>query len=162
TWGEPGSKKFVQIDIEPKEMDSNVDIAAPLVGDIGSCVSALLEGMDGKWPAPPADWIGAVKAKKDENIAKIAPRLMTHSAPLESQSGLAASVTVLKGRRAAILVKEGANTLDLPRGVIDMYKPRKRLDVGSWGVMGIGMGFAIAAAIETGKPVLAVEGDSAF
>ena len=28
--------------------------------------------------------------------------------------------------------------------------------------MGIGMGFAIAAAIETGKPVLAVEGDSAF
>jgi len=43
-----------------------------------------------------------------------------------------------------------------------MYQPRKRLDVGTWGVMGIGMGFAIAAAIETGKPVLAVEGDSAF
>jgi oxalyl-CoA decarboxylase len=43
-----------------------------------------------------------------------------------------------------------------------MYQPRKRLDVGTWGVMGIGMGFAIGAAIETGKPVLAVEGDSAF
>jgi oxalyl-CoA decarboxylase len=43
-----------------------------------------------------------------------------------------------------------------------MYKPRKRLDVGTWGVMGIGMGFCIAAAIESGKPVLAVEGDSAF
>jgi oxalyl-CoA decarboxylase len=28
--------------------------------------------------------------------------------------------------------------------------------------MGIGMGYAIGAAIETGKPVLAVEGDSAF
>src|SRR5436305_1698286 len=41
TWGtEP--KKFVQIDIEPKEMDSNVEIAAPVVGDIGSCVSAML------------------------------------------------------------------------------------------------------------------------
>ena len=62
TWGEPGSKKFIQIDIEPKEMDSNVEIAAPVVGDIGSCVSALLDGMDGKWPAPPADWIDAVKA----------------------------------------------------------------------------------------------------
>jgi len=46
--------------------------------------------------------------------------------------------------------------------VIDMYQPRKRLDVGTWGVMGIGMGFSIAAAIETGKQVLAVEGDSAF
>ena len=43
-----------------------------------------------------------------------------------------------------------------------MYQPRKRLDVGTWGVMGIGMGFAVAAAIETGNPVLAVEGDSAF
>ena len=51
TWGEPGSKKFVQIDIDPKEMDSNVHTVAPLVGDIGSCVSALLEGMGGKWPA---------------------------------------------------------------------------------------------------------------
>jgi oxalyl-CoA decarboxylase len=28
--------------------------------------------------------------------------------------------------------------------------------------MGIGMGFAVAAAVETGKPVIAVEGDSAF
>ncbi|MDU6835225.1 MAG: thiamine pyrophosphate-dependent enzyme, partial [Bradyrhizobium sp.] len=60
------------------------------------------------------------------------------------------------------LVNEGANTLDLARGVIDMYQPRKRLDVGTWGVMGIGMGSAIAAAVETGKPVLAIEGDSAF
>jgi oxalyl-CoA decarboxylase len=43
-----------------------------------------------------------------------------------------------------------------------MYQPRKRIDVGTWGVMGIGMGYAVAAAIETGKRVLAVEGDSAF
>jgi oxalyl-CoA decarboxylase len=162
TWGEPGSKKFIQIDIEPKEMDSNVEIAAPLVGDAGSCVSALLEGMDGTWPAPPADWIGAVKAKKDENIAKMAPRLMKNSAPMDFHSALGALRTVIKERPDAILVNEGANTLDLARGVIDMYKPRKRLDVGTWGVMGIGMGFAVAAAIETGKPVLAVEGDSAF
>src|SRR3989441_3830574 len=162
TWGEPHSKKFIQIDIEPKEMDSNVEIVAPLVGDIGSCVSALLEGMDGKWPAPPADWVGAVKAKKDENIAKMAPRLMKNTAPMDFHGALGALRTVIKERPDAILVNEGANTLDLARGVIDMYKPRKRLDVGTWGVMGIGMGFAIAAAIETGKPVLAVEGDSAF
>ena len=162
TWGEPGSKKFIQIDIEPKEMDSNVEIAAPLVGDIGSCVSALLEGIDDKWPAPPADWLGAVKAKKDENIAKMAPRLMKNSAPMDFHSALGALRTVIKQRPDAILVNEGANTLDLARGVIDMYQPRKRLNVGTWGVMGIGMGFAIAAAVETGKPVLAVEGDSAF
>ena len=162
TWGEPHSKKFIQIDIEPKEMDSNVEIAAPLVGDIGSCVSALLESMGGNWPAPPADWISAVNAKKEENIAKMAPRLMKNTAPMDFHSALGALRTVIKERPDAILVNEGANTLDLARGVIDMYQPRKRLDVGTWGVMGIGMGYAIAAAIETGKPVLAVEGDSAF
>jgi oxalyl-CoA decarboxylase len=162
TWGAPGSKKFIQIDIEPREMDSNVEIVAPVVGDIGSCVSALLEGMGSNWPSPPADWVGAVNSKKEENIAKMAPRLMKNSAPMDYHGALGALRTVIKERPDAILVNEGANTLDLARGVIDMYKPRKRLDVGTWGVMGIGMGFAIAAAIETGNSVLAVEGDSAF
>jgi oxalyl-CoA decarboxylase len=162
TWGAPGSKKFIQIDIEPKEMDSNVEIAAPLVGDIGSCVAALLDGMGDNWLAPPAGWVGAVSAKKEENIAKMAPRLMKNSAPMDFHGALGALRTVIKERPDAILVNEGANTLDLARGVIDMYQPRKRLDVGTWGVMGIGMGFAIGAAVETGKPVLAVEGDSAF
>ncbi len=162
SWGEPGSKKFIQIDIEPKEMDSNIEIVAPVVGDIGSCVAALLEGMDSKWPAAPSDWTGAVRAKKDENIAKMAPRLMNNASPMDYHGALGALRTIVRERPDAILVNEGANTLDLARGVIDMYQPRKRLDVGTWGVMGIGMGFAIAAAIETGKPVLAVEGDSAF
>src|SRR5437667_1332647 len=161
TWGE-APKKFIQIDIEPREMDSNVEIAAPLVGDIGSCVAALLEAMASNWPSPPADWVGAVNAKREENIAKMAPRLMNNKSPMDYHGALGALRTIIKERPDAILVNEGANTLDLARGVIDMYQPRKRLDVGTWGVMGIGMGFAVAAAVETRKPVLAVEGDSAF
>jgi oxalyl-CoA decarboxylase len=161
TWGE-APKKFIQIDIEPKEMDSNVEIVAPVVGDIGSCVSALLEGMGNSWTTGPADWMNAVKAKREENVAKMAPKLMSNASPMDYHGALGALRTIVKERPDAILVNEGANTLDLARGVIDMYQPRKRLDVGTWGVMGIGMGQAIAAAIETGKPVLAVEGDSAF
>ncbi len=161
TWGD-GPKKFIQIDIEPREMDSNVEIAAPVVGDVGSCVSALLKGIDAAWPAPPADWISAVRAKREQNVAKMAPKLMKNTAPMDFHSALGALRAVIKERPDAILVNEGANTLDLARGVIDMYQPRKRLDVGTWGVMGVGMGYAIAAAVETGKPVLAIEGDSAF
>ena len=161
TWGE-APKKFIQIDIEPKEMDSNVEIAAPVVGDIGSCVSALVQGMGGNWPAPPADWTKSVSSKREENVAKMAPRLMNNNSPMDYHGALGVLRTIVKERPDAIFVNEGANTLDLARGIIDMYQPRKRLDVGTWGVMGIGMGFAIAAAIETGKPVLALEGDSAF
>src|SRR5487761_2585082 len=161
TWG-TAPKKFIQIDIEPKEMDSNVEIVAPVVGDIGSCVSALLTAMGSNWPAAPADWVKAVSSKREENVAKMAPRLMNNNSPMDYHGALGVLRTIIKERPDAILVNEGANTLDLARGVIDMYQPRKRLDVGTWGVMGIGMGYAIAAAIETGKPVLAVEGDSAF
>jgi oxalyl-CoA decarboxylase len=161
TWGE-APKKFIQVDIEPKEMDSNVEIVAPVVGDIGSCVAALLQGMGGNWPAPPADWTGAVSKKREENVAKMAPRLMNNNSPMDYHGALGVLRTIVKERPDAIFVNEGANTLDLARGIIDMYQPRKRLDVGTWGIMGIGMGYSIAAAIETGKPVLAVEGDSAF
>jgi oxalyl-CoA decarboxylase len=161
TWGD-APKKFIQIDIEPKEMDSNVEIVAPVVGDIGSCVSAMLSAMGGNWSAAPGDWLNTVSKKRDENVAKMAPKLMSNASPMDYHGALGVLRTIVKERPDAIFVNEGANTLDLARGVIDMYKPRKRIDVGTWGVMGIGMGYSIAAAVETGHPVLAVEGDSAF
>lgn len=39
---------------------------------------------------------------------------------------------------------------------------RLRLDAGTWGTMGVGLGYAIAAATCTDRLVVAVEGDSAF
>ena len=160
-WGDK-PKKFVQIDIEPKEMDSNVEIAAPVVGDIGSCVEILLNGLSNDWNMPSAEWISAISEKKNANIARMMPKLQNNNVPMDYQGALGALREIIKDRPDAILVNEGANTLDFARSIIDMYKPRKRLDVGTWGVMGIGMGQAIAAAVETGHPVLAIEGDSAF
>jgi oxalyl-CoA decarboxylase len=160
-WGD-APKKFIQVDIEPKEMDSNVEIVAPVVGDIGSCVTAFLKDMGNNWPVPPADWTSSVSKKREDNISKMAPRLMNNNVPMDYHGALGVLRTIVKERPDAILVNEGANALDLTRGIIDMYQPRKRIDVGTWGVMGIGMGYAIGAAIETGKPVLAIEGDSAF
>jgi oxalyl-CoA decarboxylase len=162
TWGAPGSKQFIQIDIEPREMDSNVEIVAPVVGDIGSCVSALLDGLGHDWSAPAPQWASALKQRREANEGKMASKLLSNSLPMDYHNALGSIRQIIKEHPDAILVNEGANTLDFARSIVDMYQPRKRLDVGTWGVMGIGMGFAIAAAIETGKPVLAVEGDSAF
>ena len=161
TWGDE-PKTFVQVDIEPKEMDSNVEIAAPVVGDLGSCVQALLDGMGNDWAAPPAAWIDEINDRVEANVTRMAPRLQNKNVPMDYHGALGALRTIIKDRPDTILVNEGANTLDFARSIIDMYKPRKRLDVGTWGVMGVGMGTAIAAAVEMGNPVLAVEGDSAF
>ena len=162
TWGEPGAKKFIQVDIEPREMDSNVRIVAPVVGDIGSSLSEMDKAMGDKWSKPPVDWINAIQERKEVNLAKMASKLMSNQLPMNFHSALGALRKIVKQRPDAILVNEGANTLDFARSIIDVYKPRKRLDVGTWGIMGIGMGAAIAAAVETGERVLAVEGDSAF
>ena len=163
SWGAPGSKRFVQIDIEPQEMDSNVEIAAPLVGDIESVLSSLMTSMQGAWPKPPADWISAIQEKRDANLAKMATKLQSNVvSPMDFHSALGALKIIMKERPDTMLVNEGANTLDFARSIIDIYKPRKRIDVGTWGIMGIGMGAAVAAAVETDHRVLAVEGDSAF
>jgi len=103
-----------------------------------------------------------VREKVEANIEKMAPRLQNNNVPMDFHGALGALRDVVRERPDAILVNEGANTLDFARAIIDMARPRKRLDVGTWGVMGIGMGFAVAAAVETGQPVLAVTGDSAF
>jgi oxalyl-CoA decarboxylase len=162
TWGAPNAKQFIQIDIAPTEIDSNVAIAAPLIGDIGSCVSALLAGIDSNWAKPPADWTGGIADRKDKNLSKMAATLALNPSPMNFHSALGVIREVVKARPDAIVVNEGANTLDFARSIVDMYEPRKRLDVGTWGIMGIGMGFAVAAAVTTGKPVIAIEGDSAF
>jgi len=167
TWGGKdhkawGAQKFIQIDISPTEADSNVRIDAPLVGDIGSCVSALLAGMGTGWDRPPAEWLNAVFERRNKNVAKMAETLANNPKPMNFHSALNVVRDIVKAHPDAMLVNEGANALDFTRSIVDMAKPRKRLDVGTWGVMGIGMGFAVAAAVESGEPVIAIEGDSAF
>ena len=161
TWGNK-EKKYIQIDIEPREIDSNIPIAAPVIGDINSCLESILTNIRVDWKSPPSDWTDEIRSKADANIAKMAPRLQNENDPMDFHNALGALRTIIKERPDVTLVNEGANTLDFARTIIDMYQPRKRLDVGTWGVMGIGMGSAIAAAVETHKPVLAIEGDSAF
>lgn len=158
TWGVP--KQFVQIDILASEMDSNVPIAAPLVGDIQSCVNALRTGLKGM--NKPTEWMNAVSERAAGSRSKLAPKLATATPVMNYFNSLGAIRDVLKNYPDIILVNEGANALDNARMVIDQYQPRKRVDTGTWGVMGVGMGSAVAAAAESGKPVVAICGDSAF
>ncbi|HEX3633165.1 MAG TPA: oxalyl-CoA decarboxylase [Casimicrobiaceae bacterium] len=167
TWGGDsakawGGQKFVQVDISPQEADSNVRIDAPVVGDIGSCVAAMLAGIGANWPKPPAEWLDAIAERKTKNVAKMGESLAKNPSPMNFHSALNVVRDIVKANPDAILVNEGANALDFTRSIVDMYKPRKRLDVGTWGVMGIGMGFSIAAAVVSGEQVIAIEGDSAF
>ncbi len=159
-WAADG--KLIQLDIEPTEIDSNRRIDAPVVGDLASSMSMMLEALESTPVSAPAAWVDAIESHKAANAAKMAGRLKERPVPMNFFSALGTVNTVLKDHPDAYLVAEGANTLDVGRNLIDMALPRHRLDVGTWGVMGIGMGFSIAAAVTQRAPVVAVVGDSAF
>jgi len=156
------SAAFIQADIDATELDSNQPIAAPLVGDIGSVVTALNGRARPGQITAPAAWRAELDARKEHNAQSMAKRLADDPSPMRFYNALRAVRDVLAERPDVYLVNEGANSLDITRNVIDMQRPRHRLDSGTWGVMGVGQGYAIAAAVETGAPVVAIEGDSAF
>ena len=153
---------FIQVDIEPTELDSNQPIAAPLVGDIGSVMAALVERTAPGQLTAPTPWRHELAERTAQNTAKMSQRLDVDRHPMQFHGALRGIRDVLREYPDAYVVNEGANALDMARNVIDMQVPRHRLDSGTWGVMGIGMGYAIAAAVESGAPVVAIEGDSAF
>ena len=154
--------KFVQIDISPTEIDSNRAIAAPVIGDIKSVFAAFNAALKASRIERQGAWLDEIGKRKQQNIERMAARLNADPSPMNFSSALRAVRNALATQPDVYVVNEGANTLDFGRNIIDMDKPRHRLDSGTWGVMGIGMGYAIGAAAVTGKPVVAIEGDSAF
>lgn len=156
--------KFVQLDVEPQEIDVNVPIAAPVVGDMGLALDAILAGLaTRKMEADPA-WLTALQAETKVKNDKFAQRLKDAStlSPMNHWSALSAVKPIIEANPDVILINEGANTLDDTRDAIDMALPRHRVDCATWAIMGMGMGSTIGAAVATGKSVVAIEGDSAF
>jgi oxalyl-CoA decarboxylase len=154
--------RFIQVDADPVEIDSNRPIEAPVIGDIASAMAAFNNALRPGQVAVPDAWRDAIRDRTAQNVAKMHARLSADAVPMNFSTALRAIRDVLDSHRDVYLVNEGANTLDFARDILPMYQPRHRLDCGTWGVMGVGMGYAIAAAVESGKPVVAVEGDSAF
>ncbi|HEY4440696.1 MAG TPA: oxalyl-CoA decarboxylase [Candidatus Elarobacter sp.] len=159
-WNE--NTKIIQIDIAATEMDSNRAIAAPVVGDIKSVFAQLNAALKPGQVKPGKQWVDDISSRKRDNVEKMTKRLAADPSPMNFSSALRAVRDAIATNPDVYIVNEGANTLDFGRNILDMSKPRHRLDSGTWGVMGIGMGYAIGAAVETGQPVVAVEGDSAF
>ena len=156
--------KFIQLDVDPQEIDRNVPIAAPVVGDLKLSLQALNEAMKSRKMSTDPDWLKKLQAHTAEENAKFVARLAKAATetPMTHWTALSAIKPVLEANKDVILINEGANTLDDTRDAIDMYLPRHRVDCATWSIMGMGMGSAIGAAVSTGKKVVAIEGDSAF
>lgn len=156
--------KFVQLDVEPQEIDRNVPVAAPVVGDMNLSLEAILDKLATMKMSIDPTWVPSLQAETQEKNAKFEARLKAAAtaSPMNHWTALGTIKPILESNPDVILVNEGANTLDDTRDTIDMALPRHRVDCASWSIMGMGMGSTIGAAVATGKSVVAIEGDSAF
>ena len=156
--------QFIQLDVEPQEIDVNVPVAAPVVGDICLSLDAILAALEGRKMQADPTWVTSLQAETKVKNEKFAKRLADAAtvSPMNHWSALSAIKPILESKPDIILVNEGANTLDDTRDAVDMSLPRHRIDCATWAIMGMGMGSAVGAAVATGKQVVAVEGDSAF
>jgi 2-hydroxyacyl-CoA lyase 1 len=155
--------RTIQLDIAPEEIGANVPAEVALVGDARAVVGQLLRALDARpWSyAAETPWRASLAKHVEENRAAVDAMLHDDAEPMGYYRVLREVRDLLP--RDAVVVSEGANTMDIGRTVLPNAEPRLRLDAGSFGTMGVGLGFAIAAAaVHPGRKVVAVEGDSAF
>jgi 2-hydroxyacyl-CoA lyase 1 len=155
--------RVIQLDVWAEEMSHNVPTTVALLGDGCAVVAQLNEALDAApWQYPSrTPWWTLLHSKMEDNAAAVTAMAGDDTEPMNYYR-------VLRDLREAvpadaIIVSEGANTMDIGRTQLPTYEPRTRVDAGTFGTMGVGLGFAIAAAVtHPGRPVVALEGDSAF
>ncbi|KAK9396376.1 2-hydroxyacyl-CoA lyase 1 [Crotalus adamanteus] len=159
--------KVIQVDICAEELGNNVKPAAALLGDIKAVTEQLLDEIKKKlWKYPSdTDWWKDLRAKVQSNEATSKALSAEKQFPMNYYTVFHHVRELLP--KDCILISEGANTMDIGRTMLPNYLPRHRLDAGTFGTMGVGLGFAIAAATvaKTCNPeqrVICIEGDSAF
>jgi 2-hydroxyacyl-CoA lyase 1 len=155
--------RVVQMDIAAEEIGTNVPAEVGLVGD-GKAVTAQLNTSLREQPwqfGAENTWRTGIAKKIEENRLSTQTMLDDDSVPMGYYRVLRDIRDALP--RDAMICSEGASTMDIGRTVLPNFLPKHRLDAGSFGTMGVGLAFAIAAqAVYPGKRVVAVEGDSAF
>lgn len=155
--------RIIQLDIAAEEIGTNVPAEAALAGDARAVVGQLNEALDAEpWSFDETDpWWADLRKNVEENRAAVDAMMNDDSVPMNYYRVLRELRDQMP--RDAVLASEGANTMDIGRTVIPHFAPRHRLDAGTFGTMGVGLAFAIAAAVvHPNTKVIALEGDSAF
>jgi len=155
--------RVIQLDISPEAMHQNKPAEVALVGDGKAIIGQINDALKSRqWFYPKENaWRQAIAKKSAENAAMIQPQKDDDSAP-GGYYRLLKDVSAWVPRNA-IICSEGASTMDIGRTQLNNYGARQRLDAGSYGTMGVGLGFVIAACVvHPDRPVVHVSGDSAI
>ncbi|KAF8372988.1 hypothetical protein PRIPAC_79417 [Pristionchus pacificus] len=158
--------KIIQVDLCPEEFHQSVKTSVGLLGDIGETLELLSREcadwtFDGK-----CEWMRSLVDNAGKNRRTVESMASDNQTPLNYFAAYQPIARWMEGKDV-LVVNEGANTMDIGRTMMQSVRPRRRLDAGTFGTMGVGAGYALAAAIycrdySPQTRVLLVQGDSAF
>mmetsp|Transcript_11507 Transcript_11507/g.18628 ORF Transcript_11507/g.18628 Transcript_11507/m.18628 type:complete len:581 (-) Transcript_11507:759-2501(-) len=160
--------KIIQIDVCPEVFGDNVAPAATLCGQASAVLEQLTDAAQKQKIQPLQRSSNAWWKLLDEKVSKNKQASLDLASDRSSPMNYYVAFSEIQkflanGYRDTIISTEGANTLDIGRTILENYLPKHRLDAGTYGTMGVGLGFALAAAIHfPQKQVFCIEGDSAF
>jgi 2-hydroxyacyl-CoA lyase 1 len=158
--------KFILVDISNEEIGLRKPCLG-LVGDAAKVVEMINKEIkdDPFCLGKTHPWVEAIGKKASDNVSRMEAQLAKDVVPFNflTPMRIIRDAILGVGSPAPIVVSEGANTMDVGRSVLVQTEPRTRLDAGTWGTMGVGLGYCIAAAVASpDRLVVAVEGDSGF
>lgn len=148
-----GQKTIIQLDIDPSEIDKNIAVSVPVVGDIKESLQELLPLVK---QAEHADWWRQIKAwdaAEDHSLERgdrlTAPWLMKH-------------LSKTLGDEAIYVTDVGQNQMWAAQH-LTVDKPRYHLTSGGCGTMGFGLPAALGAAFaKPGGTIVHICGDGGF
>jgi len=155
--------KLIHVEILPEEVGHSIPTEVALIGDAKTIAGQLVAGLAATPVKVAADsaWTSTLKQEGAKSLAVFKSHFENRSSPLNYYCAL--GIIDKHTPKDAVIMNEGSDTMDIGRTVLNNYLPRKRLDAGTWGTMGVGMGQAIAGALVHPNPgTVAVFGDSAF
>ncbi|KAG7172512.1 2-hydroxyacyl-CoA lyase 1-like [Homarus americanus] len=161
------SRALLEADVDAcaEEFHNSVTGSVALLGDLKMVCGQLEKAVPGSLFPSHSPWWSRLKEKAQANIQISTKLAEDTSLPLNYYTVFHHLQQLLPSD--CIIVSEGANTMDIGRTLLLNKYPRHRLDAGTFGTMGVGLGYAIASALwardhAPGKRIVCVEGDSAF
>lgn len=156
--------KVIQLDVDPTEAHNNLRSDVALMGDAKAILGQLSEAVKSPLISRESAWWKKMDELCKKNEKGAAQMMANKNIPMNYYAPLKIiedKIQTLK--EDYIIVSEGSNTMDIGRTILTNNKALQRLDAGTFGTMGVGFGFAIAAqALHKNKKVVMVVGDSAF
>lgn len=136
-----GDAKIVQVDLEGRELGRNRKVDVPIDGDTGLVLEQLLAGYS---KSKDASWLAEIRAAETKSRAKMAAEIESNDSPVNPLR-LCAEIDK-RLRPNDVVVGDGGDFVATAAYVLKMQAPQIWMDPGPLGTLGVGPGYAMAAA----------------